>query len=576
MLYITYDNKLDDGAGAQLLRIITAYFISKKYDIGYIHSPLKQITNYGLSCLENKFEDKEQLVKYNKLFELKSTNNNIVFDKIVECKSINYNMIKSLKGLSNSINNLNILLKVSFPVFEINNDPSLLNFSKYIYFEWLEKSYNNILKICIHIRRGDILLIETDIRYLPNSFYINIMKAIQNILQDKIKYEFHIYTENVTKPTQFTQDYRTDFNNVNKLLIPETYEDFFEFKNIVWHINTNPVDSFIELCNADMLVISKSAFSYLPAILNKKAIVFCPDILHHPPKDSWIKSSNYNNIYNYKDYILNHYITISNILAPIKYISGGALGDFIHQLGIIKSIYEKTGKKAILYISHTARATDKFPFGLEQAYNDTYKLITSQEYIESYHIHNNEPYDINLSSWVVNQQLYKNNWYTIFKNEYNIEWCMNKYIDIETDSLYKDCIFISSSIKRFNNSIDYNKLFSLLPYRPIFITSIISEYDYFKSRTGINLEYICFNNLYDLYKAINSCKLFIGNLSSPLTIAQACFKPRICILDSNKNANDNIHMKDLELKWNNCIYIYNLSDEDINNVNNLCNKLFII
>ena len=251
---------------------------------------------------------------------------------------------------------------------------------------------------------------------------------------------------------------------------------------------------------------------------------------------------------------------IFNIMQSIIYISGGALGDFIHQLSVICEVYLKTGKKGILYISHTARNTDKFPFGLEQAYKDTYKLITDQYYIESYHIHNNEPFDVNLSSWIVNQKLFINNYNTIYLAEYGVTFCNNKYLDIEYDSKYKDCIFISSSIKRFNSSIDYNKLIESLPCRPIFVTSTISEYEYFKNTTGIHLEYICFDKLYDLYIAINSCKLFIGNLSSPLTIAQGVMKPRIYILNSNYNDNDNMHMNELDKKWENCLFVYNTCD----------------
>ena len=125
-------------------------------------------------------------------------------------------------------------------------------------------------------------------------------------------------------------------------------------------------------------------------------------------------------------------------MQSIVYISGGALGDFIHQLSVIYEVYLKTGKKGILYISSIARNLNEFIFGLEKTYNDTYKLITNQKYIESYHIHNNEPYDINLSSWYINQPLCINNWNTIFSAEYNVNWCNNKYLDIEYDSKFSN------------------------------------------------------------------------------------------------------------------------------------------
>lgn len=94
---------------------------------------------------------------------------------------------------------------------------------------------------------------------------------------------------------------------------------------------------------------------------------------------------------------------------------GGVLGDFIHQLSIIKEIYDKTGRKGILYISNIARPSDSFRFGLEQAHKDTYEMVTLQEYIYSYHVHLGEQCDINLSSWALNQQLYVSNWEHIFQ-----------------------------------------------------------------------------------------------------------------------------------------------------------------
>jgi hypothetical protein len=568
MLYISYDNnKHNDGAGAQLLRIVSAYLIAKYYNIGYIHSPLTHISNYGLICLENKTTDILQVKRYNNLINFISDTHKHI-DNIIELKEINSDIIKKYKE-----NTEDILLKVTYPIFCINSNPDILNLINCINFDWCNSVINTSnIKIGIHIRRGDILFIEKEIRYLDNQYYIRLMKQIDIIFKD-IPHEFHIYTENPTKKFNVTDEYRDDLKGINTFIEPDTYEDFSEFNNIIWHINTNPVDTFIELCNSDMLITSISAYSYLAGILNKKAIIIQNKKMNSPPKKNCIVIEN--NIISDHDinYIINHYNTSININKPIKYISGGALGDFIHQLSVIKEKYIQTGRKGILYISHTARDTDKFPFGLEQAYNDTYKLIINQEYIESYHIHNNEPFDINLSSWVINQPLFKNNWHHIFSEEYGVNWSNSKYLNIEYNNKYKDYILFSSSIKRFNSSIDYNKLFEKLPYMPIFVTTIKSEYEHFKYKTGFNnIEYIYYDNLYDLYVAINSCKLFIGNLSSPLTVAQGVCKSRICILQPNINDNDNIHMKNLDKIWDDCLYIYN--SDDLYKISNFCNNLF--
>ena len=567
MLYLTYHSKRhQDGAGAQLLRIISAYLVSVYYSVGYYHTPLSSISNYGLLCLEEKKEDKEQINRYNLLFCLNSTSSIENFDEIIEMDSVDDFMICSLKERATS---KNILLKITYPIFLINSNPSILNLCSSLHslssFSWLETNAlkTKCIKVGVHIRRGDILLIEKEIRYLPNEYYINIMRNLMIYFKEaSIPYEFHIYTENVTKEIQFTSDYRSDLQGVQTTLNPETYEEFNEIDNIVWHINTDPVDSFVELCNSDLLLISISAFSYLAGILNRKAIVFYPLKSHHPPHSSWIIIDSVNKLENNKGRIVSHCNErlVKTDLPPIKYCSGGALGDFIHQLSIIKEMYDKTGRKGILYISHHVRPSDLFPFGLEQAYKDTYEMITSQYYIDSYYIHYGEQCDINLSSWAFNQPLYLSNWSHIFLNEYGVPWCTSPYLIFPNETTFKNYVFISSSIKRFNHYIDYKTIISKIPTKTVFVTSVKSEYEYFKVNSGVDLECIYFDNLYDLHKAIYNCKLFIGNLSSPLTIAQACFKPRICIMLPDYNANDNKHMRDLDDIWGNCLYVYNSND----------------
>ena len=50
-------------------------------------------------------------------------------------------------------------------------------------------------------------------------------------------------------------------------------------------------------------------------------------------------------------------------------------------------------------------------------------------------------------------------------------------------------------------------------------------------------------------------------------------KPRICILKSNYDNYDNMHMNGLNKKWENCLFLYNTCDlqyvsEFYNNVSN--------
>ena len=208
------------------------------------------------------------------------------------------------------------------------------------------------------------------------------------------------------------------------------------------------------------------------------------------------------------------------IKKPIIYLAGGLFGDFFHQLSVIKEKYLLTRRKGILYISNIG---DPFRFGLENTFNNTYELIMKQDYIEDYKIHNNEPYNINLSSWRKNKLLFKKNFYYVFSNEYKIDWGKNKWINVEKDDKWKDKILVNETSYRFSN-INYTKLYELYSKNIIFIAfkeTNYNDYEYFLQKTGLAIEYYNPINIVDLAIAINSCKLFVGTSSGFMAIAYA-------------------------------------------------------
>ena len=134
--------------------------------------------------------------------------------------------------------------------------------------------YNNsFTNIAIHIRRGDILLDNNvtnknlSMRFSDNNYFINVLK---NVI-DKLKAD---------KPIAI---YLFSQGNIND------FKDFLQFKNLNYCINKNPIDSFLHMVFADILITSKSSFSYKPALLNN-GIKVCPKEFWHgyPNTDDWI------------------------------------------------------------------------------------------------------------------------------------------------------------------------------------------------------------------------------------------------------------------------------------------------
>jgi hypothetical protein len=272
------------------------------------------------------------------------------------------------------------------------------------------------------------------------------------------------------------------------------------------------------------------------------------------------KTSNFlynDNLINYKEVNINDIILTNeerNIfeLHVINYISGGMLGDFIHQLSIIKEIYLISGRKGILYI--TDKIGDHFSNGLENTYKDIYDVVMRQDYIKDFKIYKGEVVDINLSSWREHPRLYNDTFYNIFKETYNIDWASHPWLNnIKKDDKLSNKILIHSG-SRFFKTLNIEKLLSMFGHDLIFISFNENDYINFINHTNVCLPFYKVDSFEEICVAINSCKLFIGGLSSPLTIAHALFKDRIIAFPDYSLGGDNGHISNLHHIWPNIHY----------------------
>ena len=136
----------------------------------------------------------------------------------------------------------------------------------------------NHFNIAIHVRRGDIMADPNNpnltMRYLSNDYFEKVLKqTVENIKTDK---PIHIYFFSQGKP--------------------EDYPEFAHYPNLHWCLDMKAQDSFLHFVYADLLITSKSSFSYKPALLNK-GIKVCPkDFWHgYPDTKNWILVDNEGN-----------------------------------------------------------------------------------------------------------------------------------------------------------------------------------------------------------------------------------------------------------------------------------------
>jgi KaiC/GvpD/RAD55 family RecA-like ATPase len=234
---------------------------------------------------------------------------------------------------------------------------------------------------------------------------------------------------------------------------------------------------------------------------------------------------------------------------PIRYISGGQLGDFIHQLSIINENFMKTGRQGILYIYDIP--CDVFRHGIDRVYSETFPFISKQPYILSYEKYSGQTFDIDLSSWRYQTKLFVSNWETIFGRVYGVEWGKNPWLSgIDADDTYKDTIILCHSPRRWDSRLNYPEIVENLKSKNLRIVFAqlgdTTEYRTFETRTGTPLERVQFDCILDFLRALAGCRVFVGNLSAPFCFAHAMHKKRIGILS---NGPDDIHVEGIQINF---------------------------
>lgn len=209
-------------------------------------------------------------------------------------------------------------------------------------------------------------------------------------------------------------------------------------------------------------------------------------------------------------------------------ISGGRIGDFLHQLFIPAIIYEKYKIKTNLFIANIG---DNFTNGIDQSFKELYEVVSQQEYINNFEIYNNQKIDHNLSEWRSNNpnigwtdklyQKYISSGKSPYKNFKIVNYNTN-------DKNLKNSLIInrSSDSRRYSSNIEIQKNIINKFEKKYFIYTNIDQYINYPLKHLVQPLYA--DSVGDFFKAINSCKLFMGNLSAPMAIAYSLKKNILC------------------------------------------------
>jgi hypothetical protein len=140
--------------------------------------------------------------------------------------------------------------------------------------------------IAVHVRRGDIVVGQENknenllMRWQGNDYFVKVLANVLISLETTKPIAIYLFSQGAAK----------DFS------------EFEQFPNLNFCLQMNAQDSFLHMVSADLLITSKSSFSYKPALLNKNIKVCPKDFWHGYPKTKdWIMANEDGNLNSYKN-----------------------------------------------------------------------------------------------------------------------------------------------------------------------------------------------------------------------------------------------------------------------------------
>jgi hypothetical protein len=283
-----------DGTGAQLVRYATLYSLSRKYKIPWVHSPIVKIDSNPGDGMQNSESITDFLNELN-VFLLKPENVN-EFPNSVSKFSIKKSLSKSnLQFLLQSVSTLSriyppiLALTLNHPqsylqyfrdlLVYFSNDYALTKFKS-------PKNESKSIQIHLHIRGA----FHND-RNLDPTLMLSLLHLIQKeVLSRNLGVQITIHTDipesSQTWDVPDGQDPGTlhywnsmgVLNANNSLQLKEF--DFSTWESVLGKVlilrNLNPLVSWKEMAQADILIGCHSSFSLMGALLNSSALILVP------------------------------------------------------------------------------------------------------------------------------------------------------------------------------------------------------------------------------------------------------------------------------------------------------------
>jgi hypothetical protein len=129
---------------------------------------------------------------------------------------------------------------------------------------------------------------------LPNSYYVSCaLRFVDSLKKLDLPFVCELYTEVPSRTFVVTPQHHGIDGRIsgNVIIDPQVnrLEDFDIIPNLARYINGDPIETLRRMATADALILSRSSYSYVAAILSEKGIVVYHPFWHSPLKE-WLTS----------------------------------------------------------------------------------------------------------------------------------------------------------------------------------------------------------------------------------------------------------------------------------------------
>jgi hypothetical protein len=262
MLHLTYQPK-EDGLGGQYQRVVGIMALAKKYGITYVHTPIKTMEHLPNPVYLERIEN------YFQIFNHYANSNDIQYDVVITMERADESKILQLREKCID-SGKKMLLQIFLPQSILDKNPEWYNLITPEIREikqrlLLPHFFPDKTNIAIHVRRGDVNSNDHPIRFTPIEYYYKIVdhfeKTVPNI--------------NICIFSEVSETNHNEFEELGKK------------KHVRVLTNLDILTTFEYMVCSDILVTSKSSFSYLAGLLNPNSVVYMD--FWHSPLNHWVR-----------------------------------------------------------------------------------------------------------------------------------------------------------------------------------------------------------------------------------------------------------------------------------------------